>query len=701
MVRQRSKRRTFFRAAGPCARDDDALRGSDGFALFGRDEEIVANISLREKLRTDFGIALPEITEDDNWAPSAYCALVATEVARYRRWEVKPEYIGLGFFTFSKFMMWRDLDAAAWPQNGLLGHSLLNSLIGEESGFHDPGPLGAEDEPIDHRIDISKAVHVVDADSSQAVVVEEALRGRNLVVQGPPGTGKSQTITNIIAAAVHSGKSVLFVAEKTAALSVVHDRLSRAGLHELCLEMHSRKANKREVSCRDKLNGWSKAVHFPIGQSGRTGFEVMGRQLQLRADKVRLLSDRLDHVAEWPAETLLSADAALERAVTATVKLGCVPSQHAWLGTKLGLQSPFDLERLANALDEAIEKIGTYTTQLNRIYSSLVGDGAPCLADGFALARAFRHLLVAPQSRSALVSPAWTGELDDLAKAIEQCERFAGVAAGINELFERHAWHFDTKAVLLSFRMDGQSFFRRFSRRYRHAMIALRGVCRKKPPRNLAERIALVEKLENAQQASRDNTAVSARLQTVLGPIWDGTETHWPDARALAAWTRRALSELGGPQIITLAALSADLSAYADYPGELERSARECDSAFQEVCRAVMPEFGVTFRSEEPERLPLEAVLAKLKSWRLQLGSANDWVAAREALAELRGAGLDRIADRLFAGELQPAEARSAVQLLIAEALWRRATRDVPALMAIDGQARSEHVAEFRQLDQR
>ncbi len=42
----------------------------------------------------------------------------------------------------------------------------------------------------------------VDADSSQAIVVEEARDRRNLVVQGPPGTGKSQTITNIIAVAL-------------------------------------------------------------------------------------------------------------------------------------------------------------------------------------------------------------------------------------------------------------------------------------------------------------------------------------------------------------------------------------------------------------------------------------------------------------------------------------------------------------------
>jgi Protein of unknown function (DUF4011)/AAA domain len=701
-------------------------RGSDGYALFGRDEEIVANISLREKLRTDFGVALPEIADDDHWAPSAYCDLVATEVARYKRWEVKPEHIGLGFFTFSKFMMWRDLDSAAWPQNGLFGHSLLNILMGEESEADVHGPVSAEDEPIDHRIDISKAVHVVDADSSQAVVVEEALRGRNLVVQGPPGTGKSQTITNIIAAAVHSGRSILFVAEKTAALAVVHDRLSRAGLRELCLEMHSRKANKREVlksleealrlsgasqfgaeigerlaSCRDKLNDWSKAMHRPIGQTGRTAFQVMGRQLQLRADKVRLLSDRLDHTAEWTAEALIAAEEALDRAVAALVKLGGVPSQNAWFGTKLDLQSPFDLERLTNTLDEAIKKITALSAHLEKSYSSIVGAGSPCLGDAFALAHAFRHLRAVPEFRSALVSPAWTFELDKLLEAIDQGERFALVAAEINGLFEQQAWDFDTKSVLLSFDQDGQTFFGRFSGRYRKARRSLREVCRKKPPRMLAERAALVQKLADAQEARRGNAALSAYLRAALGPIWADTETKWPAARALAAWTRAALSEIGGRQIITLAARSKGISAYADYASGLERSARDFETAFQEVCRDIAPDFGVTFRMEAPERVPFEAILTKLVSWRNQLGTANDWVDAREALVELRETGLDRIANRLNVGELQPAEALPAVDLLIAEALWRRATRDVPALMAIDGSLRSEQVEEFRRLDQR
>src|SRR5258708_27171233 len=73
------------------------------------------------------------------------------------------------------------------------------------------------------------------------------MSGKNLVIQGPPGTGKSQTITNIIAGAVQRGKRVLFIAEKMAALEVVHQRLVERKLAPICLELHSRKSSKQQV----------------------------------------------------------------------------------------------------------------------------------------------------------------------------------------------------------------------------------------------------------------------------------------------------------------------------------------------------------------------------------------------------------------------------------------------------------------------
>src|SRR5258708_4517046 len=172
--------------------------GEDGYLLRGRDDEIVENISLREKLRADFGIQLPEFSYDDQWKPSDYFGSVARKIKRQQRWNVDPDAVGLGFFTFSKFMMWRDLDTAAWPDNSPLDHPLINLLLGANEAFETLPPLVPYGESVDQHIDLSRCVHVVNADSSQTIVVEEARGGHNLVVQGPPGTGKSQTSTHII-----------------------------------------------------------------------------------------------------------------------------------------------------------------------------------------------------------------------------------------------------------------------------------------------------------------------------------------------------------------------------------------------------------------------------------------------------------------------------------------------------------------------
>ncbi len=128
-------------------------------------------------------------------------------------------------------------------QGGIVENGLIKGLL--RDGFEAEAPLFTSDAKLDDHLEPSDIFHVVDADASQTKVIEEVRSGRNLVVQGPPGTGKSQTITNILAAAVRDGKSVLFVAEKMAALSVVHNRMVKTGLKDTCLELHSRSANKK------------------------------------------------------------------------------------------------------------------------------------------------------------------------------------------------------------------------------------------------------------------------------------------------------------------------------------------------------------------------------------------------------------------------------------------------------------------------
>lgn len=88
---------------------------------------------------------------------------------------------------------------------------------------------------------------VLDADASQSYVINAASAGQHLVVQGPPGTGKSQTIANLIADLAAHGKSVLFVAQKRAAITAVLQRLERVDLEHLAIDMFEGAGSRKHV----------------------------------------------------------------------------------------------------------------------------------------------------------------------------------------------------------------------------------------------------------------------------------------------------------------------------------------------------------------------------------------------------------------------------------------------------------------------
>ena len=219
-------------------------------------EDIIANLSLREKLRTDFAMALPEL--DAATAPEDYFASVTALIGeRQPRWQVR-RHVSLVLLNFSKQLMYLDLDPQRWPANAsLVEHPVVSQFLAggnadgadDEAAASDGTGSGFQSEyGIDNVADVHHRYPLIDdADSSQHSALMDAVDGKNLVIEGPPGTGKSQTITNLIAAAMAQGKKVLFVAEKLAALEVVRRRLDRAGLGDFCLELHSHTSQKRQV----------------------------------------------------------------------------------------------------------------------------------------------------------------------------------------------------------------------------------------------------------------------------------------------------------------------------------------------------------------------------------------------------------------------------------------------------------------------
>lgn len=177
----------------------------------------IVNPALQLKLNQEFRLTLPEWDETDT--PSSYITKVVELVAIHPKWRVVPRVI-IGNFAFPRLALYEDLDETKWAKeqsNELVDHPLVSTLLG---GF-DRQPNSECKEIIENGVDKPIEGVVFSADSSQLEAIRRISSGESLVVEGPPGTGKSQTIANIITTAMARGKTVLFIADKKAAIDVV------------------------------------------------------------------------------------------------------------------------------------------------------------------------------------------------------------------------------------------------------------------------------------------------------------------------------------------------------------------------------------------------------------------------------------------------------------------------------------------------
>lgn len=217
-----------------------------GYLLRSRQEETQINVTLIEYLRQIFELKIPSLDplpEDEHGTdiPLVFNT-VRNCILDKKRWNVVNTAC-LGQFSFGQFVMWSDLRNRA---DELMQNKVVAGLIDKKITVEqEENPLTVTD--LDERIAPDDLAIPLSADSSQMLAIAEAAKGKSFVLHGPPGTGKSQTITNLIANALYHGKSVLFVAEKMAALNVVQHRLENIGLAPFCLELHSNKASKSSV----------------------------------------------------------------------------------------------------------------------------------------------------------------------------------------------------------------------------------------------------------------------------------------------------------------------------------------------------------------------------------------------------------------------------------------------------------------------
>lgn len=692
---------------------------TSAFDLKIRDDEFPTNLPLQQRLKGDFGIDLPELGSRDDWLPSNYFEEVRDVVSSRNRWLVNEDAIQLGFFSFSKLLMYRDLDSRSWPEDALTEHELTRRLLWE--GFANDPPLFEDGTRLDEILSPENVFHVVDADASQATVIEEVRQGRNLVVQGPPGTGKSQTITNIIAAAVKDGKTVLFVAEKMAALSVVHHRLVKVGLRDVCLELHSRSANKKAVLAelahtlnngravprqpglpsdlkrvRDRLNELADELHRPIGTSGETGFTVLGTQSRFLGCGANPPTLDGSSLAELPRDQLLVI---LEDARTYATLAASEDQRNPFDGCRALSIQPVELSRSlgdlqrgsceADTLAEAMEAI----TKPLKIELPITMSTLPGLCD-------LMDRLSDFPAGGATLAHAFLGapDLDRLGNDLDAAKRWREAKEMRSATFVDHA--FDVQVMSLRGPLiDGvSSFFARWGRAYRRSSSELAGLLRHPLPKSAEERLDLVDQLLDVDAKKREWTDDREFIAKYLGDDWRGEQSDFAKASRVFEWLKRLKASSLHFDSAKAIEIAADETSRNSLKATLDSKAETAGMALEVLCEYFdyHPEdAALQHRSE----LPLAIFAKRFSDMAARPDRYADWSKIARLRRRLAEVGAESITRRIDEGELDASSAPIEIDFARAEALWSRALEQSERLRDLAHEKRHELVAEFSSLE--
>lgn len=686
-----------------------------------RDDELVTNLPLQQRLKDDFGIQLPEIHADEEWIPSSYFEQVREVIHGQRDWRIESDAMQLGFFSFSKLLMYRDLALEAWPEGAIANHGLTRGLLFE--GFEPAPSIFDANDKLDDMLPPEKLLHVVDADASQARVIEEVRSGRNLVVQGPPGTGKSQTITNIIAAAVKDGKRVLFLAEKMAALSVVHDRLVRVGLRDVCLELHSRNVNKNAVlaelartlgaaaavpstpgapadltAVRDRLNQFTEALHLPIGNTGATPFSVLGvqtRYIGLGVPAPDIESAGLSTMTEDSERRLLDTI----RQYGDSLRKETSSEKHPFEGTRNLELQPVDLKRLETVLSEARDALSALALAVNEAIAQLRID-VPIAFSSVAplddvLARLEGMPAGAVEIAKALLS---AGDIARIKQTVTDGATWRSERDAAEATFVESAFSVSTITLRGALAAGVHSFFTRWGGAYRRASRELAGLLRGALPKSAKDRLELLDRLGSIEACKLRWERDLEYCAHVLQGEWRGELTDFHRLSAIAAWCER----LDGAALRCVPDALLSMAADAGSVAAMRKALHEREAAARRKLGEVVGLLDLeprTFGEGGPDRADLNAFAKRCDEMARSTDRYAGWSNLTRLHNRIEEAGVPDLARRMQSGELDSGMAAIELRYARAERLWHVARESVPILRDMALEDKHDLVALFGALE--
>ena len=708
----------------------ELVRGGalEAFKLKHTGDDLIENLSLSAKLKTDFNIDFPKINfESETLTLDKFFTNCTEKINTKKRWKISNDEMHLGFFSFGKFLMFNDLDVEVWPDGFSPDeHPIISKLLGD--GFVDEKPFVEDSQHLDSIIQPNDVSFIRDADSTQTIAILEAKSGRNLVIQGPPGTGKSQTITNIIAEFLSEGKTILFVAEKMAALEVVKRRLDESSLGDAALELHSHKSTKQSVlrelertlsqgkplvkdssediealkEVRDELNAYCFEVNKSIGKSRVSFIDALGQYLKLKKNFADLPLFSGNEMADWDAARFnLARDKVMELS-RQLEEMGKPSDNPLWDSHKTSF-SPVEESNFLGSLETLLKSLSSLSLSSQGLASRFNISAPISLADISLVLRAGRKAANAPKLNGLKISTdEWQLKRDSIKELIKAGKKIEREKLSNGDLIIESAWEVDVLFVRGSFVSYGDKWWGFLSGDFRKAKTHLRGLCKKELPKINSECLGLIDSILSYRESKKVYDRLASLGESLFGAQWDGLDSDWDVLSKLSDWVIALYEELGAGEVPK--ELIDFLSGHPDATG----LGNDVDVIYDGVeklkyqIKKVLVDFEVdeSLSSEDVLGWTLDEIYLKINGWKDNLSQLYQVVRFNQIYDEFEHLNLSFIADESADWDYSSSDFVNSFDLSWYSGLVERAYANSPNLQKFDHIKQNHMIQKFRTLDQ-
>lgn len=700
----------------------------DKYKLKFSGAEIMKNHNLYQKLRGDFGLEFPDVTEDTN--VTDFFTESQDLIRGQKRWKIDQDQIELGLFSFSKLQMYEDLNAKKWPENKQPGnHPVLRGLFSKDGFATLDLPESDATEPTSD-VKVVNLSLVLDADSSQTEAVVAVNNGNHLIIEGPPGTGKSQTITNIIAESLSQNKKILFVAEKMAALEVVKRRLDKCHLGNAALELHSHKSNKKDVYSelrrtlllekpvnRDQsyvqekylqlekdLNQYSNSVNSPILNSGLTFNRALGYYLGVQEklkDKNVPEPIPFESIRDW-------SETKLKRILQSTDSIGIVLKdmgplyQRAFRGSKLKKVSPTDLENLTRQIkstsvlfNEVIRNSQEISKTLG-LGTSRSANELKILNHTVRLAKKCTHTELLK-----LQSEAWLDKSQDIHDLFSALARMHKVKKKWRHSVQPELWTKDIYSITFGL-LSANGFIKRtFNKDYKGALARLNQLLKKPIKPNSDEWKQLLEDMQQFQKDCEDfedRTAIGDEI--MVSETWETESYPWDELVSVSGVIREIHEAVRtGTVFNTIFKLIQDQKIFDVGDDLVDTTQRNLDH-LSEQFRAVTLALKVEGQDDTFQLKVFDQAELLLEIWANHIDLIYKIPNLNSNLSKLKEAGLQSFVVSIISWPSEPDLISDYLRYSWLHGLLEEQYRNDQKLMFFDRNDHTQKVEEFKKLDQ-